>query len=83
MSDARGFGWRQSGLVWWPLGVLTFALDQFTKELIQRLMVFGHSAGGHLSACMLATDWKKFDPKAPLDLVPAAYSIPACSTFRR
>ncbi len=41
----------------------------------QRLMVFGHSAGGHLSACMLATDWKKFDPKAPLDLVPAAYSI--------
>jgi arylformamidase len=41
----------------------------------QRLMVFGHSAGGHLSACMLATDWKKFDPKAPADLVPAAYSI--------
>jgi arylformamidase len=41
----------------------------------QRLMVFGHSAGGHLSACMLATEWKKFDPKAPLDLVPAAYSI--------
>jgi arylformamidase len=24
---------------------------------------------------MLATDWKKFDPKAPADLVPAAYSI--------
>jgi len=41
----------------------------------QRLMVYGHSAGGHLSACMLATDWKKFDPKAPADLVPAAYSI--------
>ena len=38
-------------------------------------MVYGHSAGGHLSACMLATDWKKFDPKAPADLVPAAYSI--------
>ena len=41
----------------------------------QRLMVYGHSAGGHLAACMLATDWKKFDPKAPADLVPAAYSI--------
>lgn len=38
-----GFGWRQSGLAWWPLGVLTFALDQFTKELIQRLMVYGDS----------------------------------------
>ncbi|HWP15518.1 MAG TPA: alpha/beta hydrolase [Xanthobacteraceae bacterium] len=41
----------------------------------QRLMVYGHSAGGHLSGCMLATDWRKFDPKAPADLVPAAYSI--------
>jgi arylformamidase len=41
----------------------------------QRLMVYGHSAGGHLTACMVATDWKKFDPKAPADLVPAGYSI--------
>jgi arylformamidase len=41
----------------------------------QRLMVYGHSAGGHLAGCMVATDWKKFDPKAPADLVPAAYSI--------
>jgi len=41
----------------------------------QRLMVYGHSAGGHLAACMVATDWKKLDPKAPLDLVPAGYSI--------
>lgn len=41
----------------------------------QRVMVFGHSAGGHLAACMLATDWKSLDPAAPADLVPAAYSI--------
>jgi arylformamidase len=41
----------------------------------QRLMVYGHSAGGHLAGCMVATDWKKLDPKAPLDLVPAGYSI--------
>src|SRR4029079_9992045 len=41
----------------------------------QRLMVYGHSAGGHLSGCMLATDWRTFAPKAPADLVPAAYSI--------
>ncbi len=41
----------------------------------QRLMVYGHSAGGHLAACMVATDWKKLDPKAPLDLVPAGYAI--------
>ena len=41
----------------------------------QRLMVYGHSAGGHLAACMVATDWRKLDPKAPIDLVPAGYSI--------
>ena len=39
----------------------------------QRMMVFGHSAGGHLTACMTATDWKKFD--APADLVPSGYAI--------
>jgi arylformamidase len=38
-------------------------------------MVYGHSAGGHLAACMVATDWKQLDPKAPADLVPAGYSI--------
>jgi len=38
-------------------------------------MVSGHSAGGHLAACMVATDWKKLDPAAPADLVPAAYAI--------
>ncbi|HZL39448.1 MAG TPA: alpha/beta hydrolase [Pseudolabrys sp.] len=41
----------------------------------QRLFVFGHSAGGHLTACMLATDWKRLDSSAPPDLVPAAYAI--------
>jgi arylformamidase len=41
----------------------------------QRIMVCGHSAGGHLAACMVATDWKTLAPDAPADLVPAAYSI--------
>ena len=41
----------------------------------RRILVFGHSAGGHLAACMLATDWKALAPDAPADLVPAAYSI--------
>jgi arylformamidase len=41
----------------------------------QRIMVYGHSAGGHLAACMVATDWKSLDGKAPADLVPAGYSI--------
>jgi arylformamidase len=41
----------------------------------RRIMVYGHSAGGHLAACMLATDWKTLAPDAPADLVPAAYAI--------
>jgi arylformamidase len=41
----------------------------------RRLLVSGHSAGGHLAACMLATDWKALAPDAPADLVPCAYSV--------
>ena len=41
----------------------------------KRVMVYGHSAGGHLAACLAATEWKTLDPSAPNDLVPAAYAI--------
>lgn len=41
----------------------------------RRIMVYGHSAGGHLAAALIATDWTKLDPKTPANLVPAAYSI--------
>ena len=39
------------------------------------LVISGHSAGGHLAACMLATDWLAFDASLPADLVTAAYAI--------
>ena len=39
------------------------------------LVIGGHSAGGHLAACMLATDWPAFDASLSPDLVIAAYSI--------
>jgi len=45
------------------------------RKFYKRIFVYGHSAGGHLAACMLATDWKKIAPDAPADLVPAAYAI--------
>ncbi len=41
----------------------------------KRIFVYGHSAGGHLAACMLAQDWRAFASDAPVDLVPAAYAI--------
>jgi arylformamidase len=41
----------------------------------KRIFVYGHSAGGHLTACMVATDFGKLDASAPSDLVPAGYAI--------
>jgi len=41
----------------------------------KRVFVYGHSAGGHLAACMLAQDWAAFASDAPANLVPAAYAI--------
>ncbi len=41
----------------------------------RRIFVYGHSAGGHLAAAMVATDWAALYPKAPADLVPAGYAV--------
>jgi arylformamidase len=41
----------------------------------KRIFVYGHSAGGHLAACLLAQDWPAFALDAPANLVPAAYAI--------
>jgi arylformamidase len=49
-----------------------------TRELARLgrpLVVSGHSAGGHLAACMLATDWQAYDASLPGDPVIAAYAI--------
>ena len=41
----------------------------------RHLVVAGHSAGGHLAACMIATNWPAVDEKLPVGLVSAAYAI--------
>ena len=45
------------------------------RKYKKRIFVYGHSAGGHLAACMVAQDWKAFRSDAPADLVSAAYAI--------
>jgi arylformamidase len=53
-------------------------MRQATRELAKlsgRLIISGHSAGGHLAACMLATDWKAYDASLPPQPVSAAYAI--------
>ncbi|MHB8271793.1 alpha/beta hydrolase [Bradyrhizobium sp.] len=44
-------------------------------RLGRRLVISGHSAGGHLAACLMATDWRSVDPALPQSLVKAAYTI--------
>lgn len=39
------------------------------------ITVYGHSAGGHLTACMLATDWRSVDPALPNETVRAGLAI--------
>lgn len=61
------------------LGHIVWELQQAAAALWRRfglpVVATGHSAGGHLSACTLATDWKNVDPDLPDLLVPAAYGI--------
>lgn len=53
---------------------LTTCLQVIWHHLGRRPVVVGHSAGGHIAAMLLATDWSKL-PGLPDDLVKAAYSI--------
>lgn len=45
------------------------------RRLGRRILAYGHSAGGHLAACLLATDWSKLALELPPDLVPAAVAV--------
>lgn len=41
----------------------------------RRMVVTGHSAGGHLAAAMMATDWPAIHPDLPADLVCAGLGL--------
>jgi arylformamidase len=51
------------------------ALLALWRRYGKRMLVLGHSAGGHLTAALLATDWQALDATVPADLVPAGYAI--------
>ncbi|MDB9846230.1 alpha/beta hydrolase, partial [Acidimicrobiales bacterium] len=40
-----------------------------------RLTVMGHSAGGHITQMMMATDWPAFDAALPVDLVKSGIPV--------
>jgi arylformamidase len=51
------------------------ALSALWRRYSRRTLVIGHSAGDHLTATLMATDWPAQDATAPADLVPAGYAI--------
>ena len=81
-ANAHGIGVAVAGYDLCPEVTIAEIIDQIRHACLflwlrtgRRMMVYGHSAGGHLAAAMLATDWHGLYPKTPADLVPAAYSI--------
>jgi arylformamidase len=41
----------------------------------ERIFCSGHSAGGHLTGMMLATDWPSFSPRLPKRLLAGAFTV--------
>jgi arylformamidase len=80
--NARGITVAVAGYELCPQAKIADIIDAMRQACLylwrrfgRRLLVYGHSAGGHLTACMVASDWKALAPDAPADLVPAGYSI--------
>jgi arylformamidase len=60
---------NRAALAWIWQNATQFGADR------NRIYVAGHSAGGHLAAMLLATDWPGFQAELPQDLVKGACSI--------
>lgn len=58
--EAMSFVWRNAG----ALGINP-----------DRLCVMGHSAGGHITQMMMATDWPAFDDDLPADLIKSGIPV--------
>jgi arylformamidase len=80
--NARGVSVAVAGYELCPGRAIADIIEQMRSACLwlwrrqkKRIFIYGHSAGGHLAACMLAQDWQAFASDAPADLVPAAYAI--------
>lgn len=80
--NARGIDVAVAGYDLCPNVSIATIVEQMRKCCLalwdkykKRLMVAGHSAGGHLTACLVATNWHKYSTHAPADLVPFGYAV--------
>jgi arylformamidase len=51
------------------------AAELLYKRSSRRVVVCGHSAGGHLAACLVASDWQTIDFTYPTNMVSAGLAI--------
>jgi arylformamidase len=62
-----------------PLATILAQMQEAAAFLYRRhgvpLLAAGHSAGGHLAACLLATDWPALDPALPAGMVASALPV--------
>ena len=78
--NARGFAVALPGYDLCPHVSVATIIEQMRAATLalwrahnKRIVLTGHSAGGHLAACLLTQDWKAHG--APADLTMAAYAI--------
>jgi arylformamidase len=57
------------------IGDVRFACAALHRRFGLPLVACGHSAGGHLAACLLATDWRSVAHDMPEQLVRAGYGV--------
>jgi arylformamidase len=81
-ANASGIAFALVGYDLCPSVTMETIIDQVRAAALflyrrhgRRLVASGHSAGGHLSACLVATDWRRLGADLPEDLVPAGLSI--------
>lgn len=81
-ANARGLDCAITGYDLCPDVPLAAIIDEIRaaalhlwRETGRPVLPFGHSAGGHLAAMLLATNWRALDPAAPVGLCPAGLAI--------
>ncbi|MBO0759499.1 MAG: alpha/beta hydrolase, partial [Bradyrhizobiaceae bacterium] len=80
--NARGVNVALAGYDLCPQVTIARIIDEIRQACLflwtrfrRRLLCYGHSAGGHLTGAMLATDWTACGGDVPSQLVPAGLSI--------
>lgn len=81
-ANAHGITVAIAGYTLCPKSTISGIIDEVRRAVafvVKRsgrpVVVYGHSAGGHLTACMLATDWRALDPSLDAGAVTAGMPI--------